>query len=284
MKIKFEKVCHSYNQNLPQKVQVLSNINLEITAGEFVGIVGPTGSGKTTLMQHFTGLLKPTSGMVYVNEKDIWCKGFQLQDLRKKIGVVFQFPESQLFEETVFDDVAFAPRNQKLPGEEINYRVTSALRLVGINAAQMGNRSPYHLSEGEMRRVALAGVLAMAPEMLILDEPTAGLDPSGNKLIAGILRRLHAEGITIVLISHNMDLIFGQVNRIVVLDEGVIEFDDVKTTFLHSQKMLLKTKFDLPRITRLGQYLHDQNIIQNREVYTKQELEKQLKKIMDANQ
>lgn len=277
MKIKFENVCYSYNQKLPPKIRVLSNINLEIVAGEFVGIVGPTGSGKTTLLQHFTGLLKPTSGTVYVNDKNIWRKDFQLQDLRRKIGVVFQFPESQLFEETVFDDVAFAPRCQKLPGKEINHRVTSALRLVGIDAAQMGNRSPYHLSEGEMRRIALAGVLAMAPEMLILDEPTAGLDPSGIKLIAGILKRLHAEGITIVLISHNIDLIFELTNRIIILDEGAIEFDGEKTSFFHSSKMLLKTKLDLPRIIKLSQFLCDQNIIQNREVYSKHELEKQLK-------
>jgi len=284
MHIKFKNVCYSYNHKLPKKIPVLSDINFEINEGEFVGIVGPTGSGKTTLMQHFTALLKPTSGTVYVNNKDIRSDDFQLTDLRQKIGLVFQFPESQLFEETVFADVAFAPRCQKLPESEINHRVKSALRLVGMAPEQVENRSPHHLSDGEMRRVALAGVLAMAPEMLILDEPTAGLDPSGVKLIARILKRLHAEGITIVLISHNMDLIFQLSNRIIMLYKGSVLYDGDKRSMIKSGETLQKTKLDLPRIIHLGQYLHDQNIIQNWEVYSKHELKKQLKDFMQAKQ
>ena len=279
MKIKFENVCFSYNYKLPQKIPVLSNINLEINEGEFVGIVGPTGSGKTTLMQLFTALLKPTTGMVQVNDKDLWGKDFQLRDLRKSIGLVFQFPESQLFEETVFADVAFAPRCQKLPEIEINHRVHGALKLVGMDPEQVKNRSPHNLSDGEMRRIALAGVLAMAPEMLILDEPTAGLDPSGVKLITRILKRLHEEGITIVLISHNMDLIFQLSNRIIMLYKGSVLFDRDKRSIIKSGEKLHKAKLELPRIIQLSQFLLQQKIIQNWEVYSKHELLEQLKNL-----
>jgi energy-coupling factor transport system ATP-binding protein len=279
MKIKFENVCFSYNHKLPQKIPVLSNINLEINEGEFVGIVGPTGSGKTTLMQLFTALLKPTTGTVQVNGKDLWGKDFQLRDLRKSIGLVFQFPESQLFEETVFADVAFAPRCQKLSEKEIEHRVQSALRLVGMDPEQVENRSPHNLSDGEMRRVALAGVLAMAPEMLILDEPTAGLDPLGVKLIIRILKRLHEEGITIVLISHNMDLIFQLTSRIIMLNKGSVLFDGDKRSIIKSGGMLQKAKLELPRIIQLSQYLQQQKIIQNWEVYSKHDLLKQLKNL-----
>jgi len=277
MKIKFRNVCYSYK--LPQTIQVLSDINLEIISGEFIGIVGPTGSGKTTLLQHFTGLLKPTSGTVCIDDKNIWSKDFDLRELRKRTGLVFQFPESQLFEDTVFADVAFAPHCQKLSNDEVIHRVKNALKLVGMEFERIGNRSPYHLSVGEMRRVALAGVLAMAPEMLILDEPTAGLDSSGVELITKILKRLTNEGIGIILISHNMDLIFQLSSRIMILNKGNIIYDGDKKSIFNSRQLFRQAKLELPRIIQFAQYLHDRNIIKNWEIYSKTELETQLTKL-----
>ena len=276
MNIKFEAVSFSYNHRLPQQIKVLSNINFEIATGELIGIVGPTGSGKTTLLQHFTGLLKPASGIISVDGKDIWQRDFPLSDLRNKIGLVFQFPESQLFEETVFADIAFAPRSQKLSAAEIEHRVKSALKLVGLDYDLIKNRSPYHLSQGEMRRVALAGVLAMAPEMLILDEPTSGLDPAGTSLIVHILQRLQQEGKTIIIISHNMDLIFQLVNRFLVLDHGEIIFDGDKQTMLNSAHLLTKARLNLPRVIKLSRFLWEQGIIQDWKIFSRAELEKQL--------
>ncbi len=283
MKIKVESVNYHYNHKLPQQIQVLNDINLEISSGEFIGIVGATGSGKTTLLQHFTGLLKPTSGKIFVDDRDIWEKGYPLNELRKKIGLVFQFPESQLFEETVFSDVAFGPTALRLSEDDINERVLQALTLVGMNAEKIRDRSPHQLSDGEMRRVALAGVLAMAPEMLILDEPTAGLDPFGVKLISQILRRLYAEGTTLVLISHNMDLIFELTERIIILDEGSIVFDDDKKNIFTHKLQLEKTKLAMPRIIRLSHYLYERNIIPDWEIYSRTELEKSLNKMETEN-
>ena len=283
MKIKVESVNYHYNHKLPQQIQVLNDINLEISSGEFIGIVGPTGSGKTTLLQHFTGLLKPTSGKIFVDDRDIWEKGYPLDELRKRIGLVFQFPESQLFEETVFSDVAFGPTALRLSEDDIDERVLQALTLVGMNAEKTRDRSPHQLSDGEMRRVALAGVLAMAPEMLILDEPTAGLDPSGVKLISQILRRLYAEGTTIVLISHNMDLIFELTERIIILDKGSIVFDDDKKNIFNHKHQFEKTKLAMPRIIRLSYYLYERNIIPDWEIYSRTELEKSLNKTEPEN-
>lgn len=283
MKIKVERINYHYNHKLPQQIQVLNNVNCEISSGEFIGIIGATGSGKTTLLQHFTGLLKPTSGKIFVDDRDIWEKGYPLDELRKKIGLVFQFPESQLFEETVFADVAFGPKALRLSEDDINDRVLQALTLVGMNAEKIRDRSPHQLSDGEMRRVALAGVLAMAPEMLILDEPTAGLDPVGVKLISQILRRLYAEGTTLVLISHNMDLIFELTERIIILDKGSIVFDDYKKNIFTHKHQLEKTKLAMPRIIRLSYYLYERNIIPDWEIYSLRELEKSLGKMETEN-
>jgi len=283
MKIKFENVHYAYNHKLPQQIQVLKNVNCEISSGEFIGIVGSTGSGKTTLLQHFTGLLKPTTGKIFVDERDIWEKDYPLNELRKRIGLVFQFPESQLFEETVFSDVAFGPTALKLPEDEIKNRVLQALRLVGMDAAKVENRSPHQLSDGEKRRVALAGVLAMAPEILILDEPTAGLDPSGIKLIAQILKRLHAEGTTLVLISHNMDLIFELTERIIIIDDGSIVFDGDKKTILAHKQQFKELNLELPRIMRLCFFLFEQNIIPDWLIFSRKQLEKVLCKMEIAN-
>lgn len=277
MKIKLQHVNYSYHQNLPQQLDVLKDINLEITSGEFIGIVGATGSGKTTLLQHFTGLLRPILGSVLVDDRDIWKKDYPLNVLRRKIGLVFQFPESQLFEETVFLDVAFGPKSLKLTEEEIANRVQLALNLVGLDAENIKNRSPHNLSDGEKRRVALAGILAMAPEILILDEPTAGLDPSGVSLISKILKQLHDEGTTIVLISHNMELIFELTKRVIIMDRGAIVFDGDKGSVIARMFQPGKTKLELPRTLRLSYYLNKLNIIPEWKIFSRTELEYMLR-------
>ena len=274
MKIKFENVCYHYNAKLPEQNLVLKDINLEISEGEFVGIIGQSGSGKTTLLQHFTGLLRPASGNVFVDDQNIWEKNYPLSELRKRIGLVFQFPESQLFEETVYSDVAFGPSMLKLPEDEIDLRVIEALKLVGMKTEDIKDRSPHHLSEGEKRRVAIAGVLAMAPEVLVLDEPTACLDPAGVKLIIQILKKLHENGTTIIMITHNLDVIVQLAPRIVVLNHGKIYFDGNRETVFSDNKLLESVDLEPPRIVRLCQYLKKLNIISEANLYSIDEVKK----------
>jgi len=277
MKIRLENIGYFYSQNIPQSRQVLREINLQISDGEFVGLVGPTGSGKTTLLQQFTGLLKPTTGTIYVDNENIWGKNYSLTELRKKIGVVFQFPENQLFEDSVAADVAFGPQKLKLPTSEINDRVKQALEYVGMDYEKIKNRVPNHLSEGEKRRVALAGVLAMAPRMLILDEPTAGLDPKGTKLIVQILHRLNREGTTIFLITHNMDIVFQLVNRILVLNKGKLIYDGSRDDLICREDIIKKAKLAIPRIVRLAKYLYNKHILTDWKIFTNENLKKLIK-------
>lgn len=268
MHIKLENVCYHYNGTLPQEKQVLNNINLEINEGEFVGVIGPTGSGKTTLLQHFTGLLHPVSGRIYVDGKDIWSKKYPLKELRRKIGLVFQFPESQLFEETVASDVGFGPRSLGLDEGEIERRVEQALEMVGMNREEIKNRSPHHLSEGEKRRVAIAGVLTMAPDVLVLDEPTACLDPSGIRLIMNILRQLHRVGTTIVMITHNIDVISQLAERIIILNNGEKYFDGPLKEIFSDHAFLENIDLQIPRIVRLNHHLCDKEVIDERDIFS----------------
>ena len=277
MKIKFNNICYHYNSKLPEQNEVLKDISFEISEGEFVGIIGPSGSGKTTLLQHFTGLLRPTSGKIFVDGKDIGTKNYPLDDLRKRIGLVFQFPENQLFEETVASDVAFGPKMLKLPEHEINLRVNEALRLVGMNKPEIKSRSPHQLSEGEKRRVAIAGVLAMAPEVLILDEPTACLDPAGVKRVSKILQQLHENGTTIVMITHSLDVIIGLAQRIIVLNEGEIKHDGTRESVFADADLLTSVNMELPRIVRLSKFLNHYEIIGPEFVFSMSELKKQIR-------
>ncbi len=279
MNIKFENVCYHYKAKLPEKNLVLKDINLEITDGEFVGIIGQSGSGKTTLLQHFTGLLRPTSGEVFVNGQNIWSKNYPLGELRKRIGVVFQFPESQLFEETVYSDVAYGPSMLKLPEDEIDMRVNEALKLVGMKPEKIKNRSPHRLSEGEKRRVAIAGVLAMAPEVMVLDEPTACLDPAGVKLIIQILKQLHQNGTTIIMITHNLDVIIQLAQRIVVLNHGKICSDEDRGNIFADSKLLQSADLQPPRIIKLCQYLQKLNVLSQTNLFSIDEVKKQVEKI-----
>jgi len=277
MTIRFENISYAYNTKLPQKNQVLKNINLEISSGEFVGIIGPAGSGKTTLLQHFTGLLEPSAGRIFVDGKDIWSNNYPLHELRKRIGLVFQFPETQLFEETVYDDVAFGPTRLKLPAAEIEHRVKEALKLVGMTEASILDRAPYQLSEGEKRRVAIAGVLAMAPEMLVLDEPTACLDPAGTRLVVNMLSKLHENGTTIVMITHNMDVILQLVQRIIILNQGEIIFDGSKEAVFSRKELLQSVELEVPRIVRLSRYLQQLEILPQRHIFSLTELKREIK-------
>ncbi len=277
MKIRFENVCFHYNSKLPQKSQVLKNINLEISEGELIGIIGPSGSGKTTLLQHFTGLLRPTSGKIYVDGLDIWSKNYPLSDLRKKIGLVFQFPETQLFEETVYADVGFGPKALQLSEDEVDLRVNEALKLVAMKDEKIKTRSPHQLSEGEKRRVAIAGVLAMAPKMLVLDEPTACLDPAGVRLVVQILKQLHRVGTTIVMITHNMDVIIQLAQRIVILNKGEICFNGLIDSVFANKNFLESLDLETPRIVRFCQFLQKMKILSYGNIYSIDELKREIK-------
>ncbi len=279
MKIKFENVCYHYDAKLPEKNLVLKDINLEITDGEFVGIIGQSGSGKTTLLQHFTGLLRPTSGNVFIDDQNIWRKNYPLSELRKQIGLVFQFPESQLFEETVYSDVAYGPSMLKLSDDEIELRVNEALKLVGMKTEQIKNRSPHHLSEGEKRRIAIAGVLAMAPEVLVLDEPTACLDPAGVKLMIQMLKQLHENGTTIIMITHNLDVIIQLAPRIIVLNQGQICYNGKRETVFADNKFLESVDLESPRIIKLCQFLQKLDILSHVNLFSIDGVKKQVEKI-----
>ncbi len=279
MKIKFENVCYHYDAKLPEKNLVLKDINLEITEGEFVGIIGQSGSGKTTLLQHFTGLLRPTSGNVFIDDQNIWRKNYPLSELRKQIGLVFQFPESQLFEETVYSDVAYGPSMLKLSDDEIELRVNEALKLVGMKTEQIKNRSPHHLSEGEKRRIAIAGVLAMAPEVLVLDEPTACLDPAGVKLMIQMLKQLHENGTTIIMITHNLDVIIQLAQRIIVLNQGQICYNGKRETVFADNKFLESVDLESPRIIKLCQFLQKLDILSHVNLFSIDGVKKQVENI-----
>lgn len=238
MSIIVDKVNYVYSQGTAYEIQALKNINLKIEDGEFIGIIGHTGSGKSTLIQHLNGLTKATSGAIYYNGADIYDEGYNLKVLRSKVGLVFQYPEHQLFETTIFEDVCFGPKNQGLTKEEAELRAFAALKSVGL-PEEVYYHSPFDLSGGQKRRVAIAGVLAMQPEVLILDEPTAGLDPKGRDEILDQVAKLHKErGITVILVSHSMEDVAKYVDRIIVMNQGSVMFDDIpKRVFAHYREL-----------------------------------------------
>ena len=238
MSIIVDKVNYVYSQGTAYEIQALKNINLKIEDGEVIGIIGHTGSGKSTLIQHLNGLTKATSGAIYYNGADIYDEGYNLKELRSKVGLVFQYPEHQLFETTIFEDVCFGPKNQGLTKEEAELRAFAALKSVGL-PEEVYYHSPFDLSGGQKRRVAIAGVLAMQPEVLILDEPTAGLDPKGRDEILDQVAKLHKErGITVILVSHSMEDVAKYVDRIIVMNQGSVMFDDIpKRVFAHYREL-----------------------------------------------
>lgn len=238
MSIKLEGIQYIYGQGTEMVVHALNNINVEIKDGEFVGLIGHTGSGKSTLVQHFNGLIKPTEGHIYFDGQDIYAPGYDMKKHRSNVGLVFQYPEHQLFEVDVLADVCFGPKNLGLKKDEAVEQAKEALKLVGLDESYY-KRSPFELSGGQKRRVAIAGVLAMKPRMLILDEPTAGLDPMGRKEILELIKSLREEtGITIMLVSHSMEDVAEYVDRILVMNKGSIVYDDVpKAVFSHTEEL-----------------------------------------------
>ncbi|MCL1855401.1 MAG: energy-coupling factor transporter ATPase [Clostridia bacterium] len=239
MPIQVEHLYHTYLPGSPFSAVAVHDISMTVEDGEFLGILGHTGSGKTTLIQHFNGLLKPTAGRVLVDGLDITPKGISLLELRKKVGMVFQYPEHQLFEETVAKDIAFGPKNLGLAKETIEERVREACRQVQLDYDAIGQRSPFELSGGQMRKVAIAGVMAMHPRVLVLDEPAAGLDPSGRRGILNMIRTLHAQGgLTVIMVSHNMDDIASMATRLVVMSKGSLVMTGTpREIFVHEEQL-----------------------------------------------
>jgi len=259
--IRCEHLTHIYGRGTPLETQALTDVSLTIAAGEFVGIIGATGSGKSTLVQHFDGLLRPTAGHVYLDGSDIHARGVDRRRLRQQVGLLFQYPEQQLFEETVSADVAFGPRNLGLDDDEVRVRVRRALTLVGLDPDRFGPRSPFELSGGEMRRAALAGVLSMEPRMLILDEPTAGLDPTGRREILGHVSRLHRErGLAIVLITHSMDAVARLAGRVLVLDRGRLVAEGGPREIFADPARLQALGLGVPQMTLLAQRLRERGL------------------------
>lgn len=241
-------------------------------------MIGPSGSGKTTLMQHFTGLLKPDHGRVVFEGKDIWGKECNLTSLRRKVGLVFQFPEKQLFAETVYEDIAFGPKNLSLDESEIRERVRSAMERVQLEFETFAERSPFSLSEGEKRRAALAGVLVMQPEMLILDEPTAGLDHKGVNAMLDILHDFHSRGKTLLLISHNLDLVGILASRVLVLNEGQMRFDGSIRDLFNDSELLQSLGLERPRLQVIVQKLKQNGWLKTEAIYSVEHLKKELVK------
>jgi energy-coupling factor transport system ATP-binding protein len=221
MPITLSHISYTYQPGTPYQWQALDDVTLEIPDGEFWGVIGPTGSGKSTLIQHMNGLIKPTAGRVLVDGTDLSQKGVNLKEVRQKVGLVFQYPEHQLFGETIYEDVAFGPRNMRLPADETEKRVVRAMERVGLDES-FRTRSPFGLSGGQARRVALAGVLAMEPRVLILDEPTAGLDPRGREEILSLIRTFPALGMTVILVSHSMEDVAEMADKVLVMHQGKV--------------------------------------------------------------
>lgn len=251
MAIRIEHLNYIYGAGTAFEKHALRDINLNLPEGQFIGMIGHTGSGKSTLIQHLNGLLKGTSGAVYYNDKNIYEEGFDMKRLRSSVGLVFQYPEHQLFEADVFTDVCFGPKNLGLSKEEVESRAYEALRLVGLKEKYY-KVSPFELSGGQKRRVAIAGILAMNPEVLVLDEPTAGLDPKGRDDILDQVSKLHDEKkITVILVSHSMEDVARYVERIIVMNKGQVMFDDVPREVFRHYKELEGIGLAAPQVTYL---------------------------------
>ncbi len=255
MLLKLENVSYTYQAGSPFQSTALKDVSLEIHSGECIALIGHTGSGKSTLVQLFNGLLKPTSGTITLDGEDISRKEYDLKSLRRRIGLVFQYPETQLFEETVRKDIAFGPRNLGLAEAEIARRVDRAMRLVGLDPEGDGEKSPFELSGGRMRRCAIAGVIAMEPEMLVLDEPAAGLDPKGRQALMGLIDDLHKKGVTIVMISHSMEDAARYATRVIALEHGRIVRDGTPEAVFSDAEGLLNMGLDVPDVCALGMKL-----------------------------
>lgn len=252
MLIETRNLTHIYMPGTPFQVEALKEVSLGIERGEFIGIIGETGSGKSTLVQHFNGLLKPNSGEVLFEGRSLWRGDVDLKKLRSRVALLFQFPEHQLFEDTVFKDVAFGPRNLGLERDELEERVRYGLELMELDYKTYKDRSPFNLSGGEKRRVAMAGILAMGPEAVILDEPTAGMDPAGRRRLMGQIERLHREeNLTVILVTHNMEEVSRLAERLFVFAKGQLVLQGTPSVVFQSASLIRGIGLDLPPLTDL---------------------------------
>ena len=274
--LEVKHLTHTYGVGTPFERSAVEDMSFEVERGEFLGIIGHTGSGKSTLIQHLNGLLKPTSGQILLNGRDIWEDPKKIRSVRFQVGLVFQYPEYQLFEETVYKDIAFGPANMGKTGDELDRCVREAAKLEGIRDDQL-DKSPFELSGGQKRRVALAGVIAMEPKVLILDEPSAGLDPAGRENLLANIRDIHRNrGTTILMVSHSMDEVAQNVDRILVLKSAhVLMSGTPKEVFARADE-LLSAGLDVPQVTRVAMRLRQQGLPIDPAVYTVQDLEKEL--------
>lgn len=266
--IRTENLTYTYSQGTPFEKTAVKDVNIEIEEGELVGIIGHTGSGKSTLIQHLNGLIKPTSGKIFIDGVDIHDKDVKLRDVRFKVGLVFQYPEYQIFEETVYKDIAFGPTNMGLDEGEIDKRVRETAKLVGIDDSLL-NKSPFELSGGQKRRVAIAGVMAMRPKVLILDEPTAGLDPRGREMILGQIKHYHEEtSSTVLLVSHSMEDVARFAQKILVMNKGEVFCYDTPPAVFARADEIAAIGLSVPQITKVFSMLRSRGIDIRGDVYT----------------
>ena len=274
-------LSYIYSKGTTYEVAAIDNINLKIEKGELVGIIGHTGSGKSTLIEHFNGILSPTRGTVLLNSKDIWQDKSKIRNVRFKVGVCFQYPEYQLFEETVYKDIAFGPKNMKMSEDEIDRVVRQAIEYVGLDESYL-NKSPFDLSGGEKRRVAIAGVMAMKPEVLVLDEPSAGLDPRGRNMILGLIKDYQKQtGSTVIVVSHSMEDISKISDKIIVMNKSKLAyFDTVKNVFSHADE-LSDMGLNIPEITKLFLLLKEKGCDVRTDIFTVEQAKDELLRLIE---
>lgn len=274
--IKTEHLTHTYSEGTPFVKMAIQDVNLSIEEGEMVGVIGHTGSGKSTLIQHFNGLLKPTSGKIYIDGEDMWADTTRLRDIRFKVGLVFQYPEYQLFEETVYKDISFGPKNMGLSEEEVDRRVRQAASFVNVTEEMM-HKSPFELSGGQKRRVAIAGILAMQPKVLILDEPTAGLDPKGRDRILGQIQEYQQDQKnTVLIVSHSMEDVAKFARKVLVMNQSkVFLYDDTEAVFAHAQE-IEQMGLAVPQVTRVFMRLAEMGYPVDPHTYTIQAAKQQV--------
>lgn len=281
MSIRIENLTHIYMKKSPFEKKALDGVSISINDGEFVALIGHTGSGKSTLIQHINGLLKPDSGSIYINDLNIANKNVKLSDIRKKVGLVFQYPEYQIFEETIEKDIAFGPKNLGLGEEEINKRVVRAMSMVGLDYENFRGKSPFDLSGGQKRRVAIAGVVAMEPQVLILDEPTAGLDPKGRDDILYQIRKLHKEyNMTVILVSHSMEDVAKVADRILVMHKGKCILDGAPNKVFKEVKTLESVGLAVPQVTYLMRSLKEKGFNVSDEAFTIEQARSEILKVI----
>lgn len=278
--IKLQNLSYLYSTGTPFEIAAINDINIEIEQGELVGIIGHTGSGKSTLVQHLNGLLKPTSGKIYIDGADIWENKKTVRDVRFKVGLCFQYPEYQLFEETVYKDISFGPKNMGLSENEIDKRVHMAANFVGLKEEHL-SKSPFDLSGGEKRRVAIAGVMAMSPKVLILDEPTSGLDPKGRDTILGMIKEYRQDtDSTVLIVSHSMEDVAKMATKVLVMNESKVAMYGTVDEIYSRSNEIINMGLDVPQITRVFMRLAECGVDISRNIYTVEQGKKEIERLL----